>query len=299
VQLSDQRLAWIMGSSRSGSTWLLRMLCELDPVVGIDDPHLGHHLGVWRPLPLAWAATSEPVELTTLDRLLHEEDDYFFSERYRDSWAPALRRLILDRFAAQAARERPGEPDPLVVAKEPGCQAAELLFELLPASKLIFLLRDGRDVVDSWLDGYRPGSWAIDRGAFPSTPEGRVALAGWLGAVWSYRTRAVAQVYGTLPANRRVLVRYEELLSDTPAQLQRICSLLEIDATPSRLAELADGLAYDRVAPAERGPLEAVRSARPGGWRRRPVAERTAMENEMGNELAAWGYLPEAARRAA
>jgi len=52
------RLAWIFGSSRSGSTWLLRMLSQLERVVPIDDPHLGHHLGVWRPIPLAWATSA-------------------------------------------------------------------------------------------------------------------------------------------------------------------------------------------------------------------------------------------------
>jgi hypothetical protein len=51
--VEEDRLAWIFGSSRSGSTWLLRMLAALDGVVAIDDPHLGHHLGVWRPISLA------------------------------------------------------------------------------------------------------------------------------------------------------------------------------------------------------------------------------------------------------
>ena len=55
---SEDRLVWIFGSSRSGSTWLLRMLSELDEAVTIDDPHLGHHLGVWRPIPLAWATAA-------------------------------------------------------------------------------------------------------------------------------------------------------------------------------------------------------------------------------------------------
>ena len=287
-----------MGSSRSGSTWLLRMLRELEPVVGIDDPHLGHHLGVWRPLPIAWATASEPVELTTIDRVLAEHDDYFFSDRYRDAWGPALRNLILARFEAQAADEHdPGTPT--VVVKEPGSQAAEMIFRLFPGSKLIFLLRDGRDVVDSWLDGYRSRSWAIPRGAFPATPAGRVALAGWLGAVWAYRTHAVGRAFEALPAARRVLVRYEDLLENPAKELDRICSMLGLEAAPSKLAHLAGRHAYERVASDERGPLRAVRSAEPGRWRRRPAAERRAMEREMAKELAAWGYLPGASRHAA
>ena len=49
-----QQLVWIMGSSRSGSSWLLSMLESTGQVAPIDDPHLGHHLGIWRPIPLRW-----------------------------------------------------------------------------------------------------------------------------------------------------------------------------------------------------------------------------------------------------
>jgi hypothetical protein len=167
----EDRLVWIFGSSRSGSTWLLRMLASLDSVVPIDDPHLGHHLGVWRPISLAWATAEHPPDLTTLDRVKHDKDSYFFADRYRDAWAPALRRLIVDRFDAQVA-DTARVPDPLVVVKEPGSHVADQLVSLFPGSRLVFLLRDGRDVVDSWLAAYRSGSWALDEGAFPVTDRG-------------------------------------------------------------------------------------------------------------------------------
>ena len=172
LAVAEDRLVWILGSSRSGSTWLLRMLGSLDAVVPIDDPHLGHHLGVWRPISLAWGAAEHPPDLTTLDRVKHDKDSYFFSDRYRDAWHPALRRLIVDRFDAQVA-ETACVPDPVAVVKEPGSHVADLLLDLFPRSRFVFLLRDGRDVVDSWLAAYRPGSWALDEGAFPVTERGR------------------------------------------------------------------------------------------------------------------------------
>src|ERR671910_1771587 len=90
----EDRLAWILGSSRSGSTWLLRMLAELPEVVSLDDPHLGHHIGVWRPIALAWADRENIPDLTTLRELKRDKPDYFFSDRYRDAWLPALRELV-------------------------------------------------------------------------------------------------------------------------------------------------------------------------------------------------------------
>ena len=102
LERSEDRLLWIFGSSRSGSTWLLRMLSELEGAVPIDDPHLGHHLGVWRPIPLAWATADADPELTILNEIKREKASYFFSDRYRDVWVPALRGLIVARFDAQA-----------------------------------------------------------------------------------------------------------------------------------------------------------------------------------------------------
>ena len=125
------RLVWIFGSSRSGSTWLLRMLSEVDGVVPIDDPHLGHHLGVWRPIPLAWAASPEPPDLTTLLEVKKDQPGYFFSERYRDQWWEPLKKLIEARFEAQSADHlNCFRGEPACVVKEPGSHVAGLLTDL-------------------------------------------------------------------------------------------------------------------------------------------------------------------------
>src|SRR6186997_2990891 len=118
--MQENRLAWIFGSSRSGSTWLLKMLSDLDGVVPIDDPHLGHHLGVWRPIPLAWATAKDPPKLGTLADYKRQKPDYLFSDRYRDVWLPQLRELISARFEAQAADHIAGAggiEQPIVVVK--------------------------------------------------------------------------------------------------------------------------------------------------------------------------------------
>jgi hypothetical protein len=291
------RLAWIFGSSRSGSTWLLRMLAALPGVVPVDDPHLGHHLGVWRPISLAWATAEEPPDLTTLDRVKHDRDGYFFADRYRDAWEPALRRLIVERFDAQAraaagaAAAAGGEP--LVVVKEPGSQVADLLVRLFPASRVVFLLRDGRDVVDSWLAAYRPGSWALDEGAYAVAEPGRAALVRWQSEVWAYRTRVVRAVYAGHPHDRRVLVRYEDLVADPADELARVCAALGLDYGRDHLAAVAAEHAFAAVPEAQKGGGREIRSASPGGWRDNLTrAEQDLMGAIMGDQLAALGYPP-------
>lgn len=291
LEMAEDRLTWIFGSSRSGSTWLLRMLASLDQVVPIDDPHLGHHLGVWRPISLAWATAEHPPDLTTLDRVKHDKASYFFSDRYRDAWEPALRRLIIDRFDAQVA-DTAVTADPVVVVKEPGSHVADQLMSMFPASRLVFLLRDGRDVVDSWLAAYRAGSWALDEGAFPVTEAGREALVRWQSAVWAYRTDVVRRVYEAQPPDRRVLVRYEDLVADTPRQLARICECLPVEASPATLAAVAERHAFTAVPEVEKGDTKEIRSACPGSWRDNLTpAEHAVMHEVMSPQLDHFGYL--------
>jgi hypothetical protein len=286
----EDRLVWIMGSSRSGSTWLLQMLSELDGVVPIDDPHLGHHLGLWRPIPLAWATAAEEPELTTLHELKRHKPGYFFADRYAATWRPLLRELISARFAAQASES--GHLHPLVIVKEPGSQAAELLLSLFPRSRLVFLLRDGRDVVDSWLAAYQSGTWAQEEGAFPLADGGREAFIRWQASVWTYRTRAVAKAYGAHDPARRTLVRYEELRDDPTGALSRICRVAGVDARGSELQRISAAHDIAAVPSDRRGPDRPVRHGRSGGWRRSlSSAERRVLLEEMGQELARFGYL--------
>ena len=288
---SEDRLVWIFGSSRSGSTWLLRMLGSLAGVVPVDDPHLGHHLGVWRPISLAWATAEHPPDLTTLDRVKHDKDSYFFSDRYRDAWQPALRQLIVARFDAQVA-DTATVDEPLVVVKEPGSHVADQLLSLFPGSRFVFLLRDGRDVVDSWLAAYRSGSWALDEGAFPVTERGRESLVRWQSAVWAFRTEVVQRAYEAHPPDRRVLVRYEDLVADPGHELARICAYLPIDVSAERLAGVAAEHAYEAVPAVEKGATKPIRSATPGGWRDNLTPdEHDVMHEVMGPKLAELGYL--------
>jgi hypothetical protein len=289
------RLVWIFGSSRSGSTWLLRMLSEFDGVVPIDDPHLGHHLGVWRPIPLAWAASEDDSpQLRTLLDLKREETGYFFAERHRDSWWEPLRALIEARFEAQATEALDGfVGTPTYVVKEPGSHVAPLLSELFPHSKLVFLLRDGRDVVDSWLDAYQEGSWAIDGGAFPVTPEGRLPLIRWLSSVWAYRTEAVLEAFRGRRPEERVQVRYEDLRECPEEKLAEICAAIGIEPAP--VPRVAARHCFERLPAQSRGPLRETRAANPGGWRENlSPREQAAMHKALGETLERVGYRSEA-----
>jgi hypothetical protein len=164
--------------------------------------------------------------------------------------------------------------------------------DLFPQSSLIFLLRDGRDVVDSWLDAYRDGSWATDEGAYPLDDAGRPALIRWQSSVWLHRTEVVQETYASTDPERRVLIRYEEMRADPQAALQRICETLGIEASRDQLDRIAAVNDFSRVPESHKGAGREIRRAEPGGWAtdmsREEILEMHEILAEKLNEL---GYL--------
>jgi Sulfotransferase family len=271
------------------------MLSELDRIVPIDDPHLGHHLGVWRPIPLAWATAKDLPKLGTLADYKRRKRDYLFSDSYRDTWMPKLRGLIASRFEAQAADDlarSAAVEKPIVVVKEPGSHAADTIMELFPESALIFLLRDGRDVVDSWLDAYRDGSWATEEGAYPLDDAGRPALIRWQSSVWLHRTEVVQETYERTDPDRRVLIRYEEMRDDPALALKRICAVLGVDVDRDRLDGIAAANEFSRVPKSRKGKGREIRRAKPGGWASHMSREEIIEMHEiLAPKLDELGYL--------
>jgi hypothetical protein len=88
------------------------------------------------------------------------------------------------------------------------------------------------------------------------------------------------------------MIRYEDLVADPCAELTRLGAGLPLDASPDRLAAVADAHAYEAVPPSDKGERKEIRSASPGGWRDNLTpAEHDVMHEVMGVQLAEHGYL--------
>ena len=149
----ESKLVWIWGSSRTGSTWLLEMLCHpLEPkrseplgfswpegwkgefpALAVDEflisshfvPHQGGVIDIFdAPYP------------ATLNSLYQRRSSYAFSEEFSDVWRPEARRFTLVRLHAVIDRARKAGLDissglPTVVIKEVnGSHAADLVMSL-------------------------------------------------------------------------------------------------------------------------------------------------------------------------
>ncbi len=182
---------------------------------------------------------------------------YFFSPDQRDIWAPDLRRMILRRTQAQVKLEAKVR-NPLVVIKEPnGTQAAEALLALLPGSRMIFLVRDGRDAIDSELAAATSGGWAAR--AFGTEVTDRMKFIRDRAHVWAWRTAAAERAYASSPPSRRYLVRYEDLRASPVPALDAVGAWMGLEGD---WAAAADALAFEKVEGRGANKVRPIRLAR-------------------------------------
>src|SRR6266513_3475758 len=136
----EPRLVWLLGSPRSGSTWLLRLLGEHDAVIPYNEPLIGWFLGPFTcDLP-----GMQPRELDsstfTMRRAQGSGRFQFFNEEFEHVWQPDLRRMLNHRLLAHALRY-PGKEQlsrSLMVIKEPnGSQSADVIMRALPRSRFL------------------------------------------------------------------------------------------------------------------------------------------------------------------
>lgn len=279
----ERRLVWILGSPRSGSTWLLKMLAEHPRVVPINEPQIGLHLA---PFVSDWPGwdPSEVGDEFTFNRLARKFHIYFFSRQHESVWLPDLRRMICRRISVYGNRRS------LFAIKEPnGSQAADVILRALPRSHLLFLLRDGRDVVDSELAASVPGSWLSGHGSGFAGIEDtrRTEFLAQAAHKWVWRTKVVREAFA-VHSGPKLQVRYEDLLAAPAEHLARIVTWMGLDDSdvPAIVAR------HEFTQGGQHGPKEFARAANPGGWRenlRRD--EQEVVQALMEPELREFGYL--------
>jgi hypothetical protein len=250
-----ENMVWMFGMARTGSTWLSHMMGDLNGYSGWYEPLVGALFGhqyygrVW-------------------DKQ-REGNNFILANKHKDSWLSSIRTFVLNEATVRF-------PDVagdgyLVIAEPNGSIGAPLLMEALPESRMIFLIRDPRDVVASSLDGHKEGGVFFARKQ-KEREEGKATKVRSPNA----HVKSSAEKYLQFIGNSRiafdahsgpkVLVRYEQLRAHTLDTMKHIYSTLGLPVDEGELTQVVEKHAWENIPEKKKGEGKFFRKATPGGW---------------------------------
>ncbi|UCC29806.1 MAG: sulfotransferase [Phycisphaerales bacterium] len=255
-------LVFIVGSPRSGTTYLQRLLASHEMILTGQESNVFQYAG---PLLRRWHAEGRQADGRGGVGL----GCYFEEQEFLQLLKGFLRELLQPMIGKL-------NPGMLFVEKTP--QHAVFLpeiIELLPACRIIHMVRDPRDVVASMLAVSR--SWG--RGWAPRSAR-RSAL------IWLRQVRAAKEAQNTIPAEQFYEVRYEDLVAQPTSILQNLVSFLKLSWAEDAITEAVrrnsiaavrkgggtpipkGGRFAEHNGDIVRDPADFIRSGVPGSWRR-------------------------------
>jgi hypothetical protein len=279
-QIRPENVVWIFGAGRAGSTWLVRMMEELE----------GHNVWFEPRVGLLF----DPYHL----RLENRKGKHFIlSPRYRKTWLGSIRKFVLD--GAHARFPDVAEDDYLVIKEPGGSVGSPLLMEALPESRMILLVRDPRDIVASGLDAARKGGWQYERKKSKGQDSGSLVDEDPTAYVKGSAKIILQQIEGAKQAydahkGHKTLIRYEELRADTLGAMRRIYSELGIPVDEEKLLHVSEEHSWENIPEEKKGDGKFYRKAKPGGWHEDLTSEQAEMVERITAPLLEEFYPEEA-----
>jgi len=275
----EKNIVWIFSSPRGGTSWLGTQLLEYK-TLSINEPYIGFHLGINEP------KINDKI-VRNID-LFEKDPDYFFSFRYKKIWQYFLRKLILGRIYGQFQ----DTTTPIIIKEPNGGMGADIVLRCLPQSKMIFLIRDGRDVVDSWIDGLKKDAWFTKRYGFTAWNEKNKEEEIIRQASYWVKTMEVIELaYENHSKELRYKVKYENLRNNTFEELKKIYDFIGIKIPEKKLEQIVEKYSFENIPSEKKGSGKVTRSASPGKWKESFTQnEQKIMSEIMGEKLRGFGY---------
>jgi|GEM_PF-1289812 len=238
----DDHIAWVTGCGRTGSTWLSEMLGEIPSMRRWHEPYFGRFL--------------RHVHERPADR---ERATSFFASEFDHVWIDGLRdlfyRMVKERFP------RIGEHS-LIVKEVNTPELFDWILPLFRSSRMILLIRDPFDILDSYLSLQKAGSWNAE---FGDADENDVAGRAERSATHISETLWHAyRAFERFPDGQKLLVRYEDLLADAAPVLIACGRLVQQEVDEADAQAAAEKHRFDKYE--KTGDLEFRRFGRAGSW---------------------------------
>jgi len=168
---------------------------------------------------------------------------------------------------------------------------ANNIMDCVPSSKIILLIRDGRDVIDSLLDSRVSGGWGTEAGMKEISPKARLQFIKSRAKLWKIRTRLLLDVYESHPKNLRYMLKYEDLLKNTADELEKIYRFINVDISKNEMEKIIGKYNFKNIPDDQKGSGKVTRSASPGMWRENlSKEEQDALQEIMEKTLEKLSY---------
>lgn len=279
-------LVFIVGSPRSGTTWLQRLLASHPKIFtgqesGIFDSYIGPQIRAWH----------RDLDTTTSGRggvgvgCYHTGDEFFAH----------LHDYMMTLMEPMVGNLKEGE---LFIEKTPShALFLKEIMEMLPESRVIHIIRDPRDVVASLIAASK--SW----GSFWAPNDVVRAASMWLNHV-----RAVRRSSEVIPEGQFMELYYEELLKEPFSGLKPVLSFVDVEwsddgireaiednkASKARLTGGTEISVKGEFAKEGKGIVEPegfVRTAKSGGWREElSLKDKVRLWSVLKVEMREYGY---------
>jgi hypothetical protein len=278
----EKNIVWLFGSRRSGTSWLGNQLLSVNTVY-FHEPNITPHL-----------APEGNFGLGRVERLVDYTKrfawtDYFFSDNYKATWQYYLKKLILYRIYAKTR-----DFNQKVIIKEPssGEGASDILSTCTPLSKIIIMLRDGRDIINSHLDARQKGGWLVTGPS--SVIEGeraRLRFIEYQANIWVKQMKLLMKTFEFHSKDLRLIIKYEDLRARTFEVLHRVYNFLDIEVSDEKLKRLVTKYSYENIPEDWKGNGKFIGNASPGKWKNTfDENEKEIMRNIMADTLLQLGY---------
>ena len=195
-----------------------------------------------------------------------------------------MRELILKRIIAQYGTKGYD----FVVIKSPNeSHGADIVMKCLPNSRLILLIRDGRDVIDS-----RQGKKHNPRvGMGPETESERLFRISHFAIMWRMHTSISKKAYDEHNPNLRLFLKYEDLRTSPLEEFKKIYQFLEINLPENEIKRIAENTKFENISPENKGLDRNKRQAIIGGYKKYFTEKELKIVNNMMREnLQEFGY---------
>ena len=294
--MAQPPLHFVISAARSGSTWLARSLNQHPEIMATEQRLFGDFTDVW---PQHEGGHSLKI---TQDAYIRNLSGFYFFEELKLEKREFVREFqdFLIQQMTDFALQRSGKKrivDKITPYSGTSDRVIRNIRSRLPESKIIQLVRDGRDVLTSGtFDWLRLGSTDTPRHAFFMEHVPGMELTRFFDDAtieqWATDWRDTIEIFQRKAPDLQI--RYEALLTGQGRELQRIFETLDVTASKTLADHCAAATTFRQLTGRETGderPTEKARKGISGDWKNYFTRRDGELFQQIaGAELQALGY---------